>query len=178
MCGFPEKTGQNYLVLQPSCLTASIVLVYDKKTWKKKPVLGHKRVSTEAVILKRQLVKSDCGLRKQPLLHLHLGRNDTLSWRQTRKNREPVRKTKLENQKIHGQRLQVPDVSLARCSSVFTCESFSQVSSRSAVKSWACEALKGCRLSMMLCRIFSCSASSSKLYHTLARALNSGCRDS
>lgn len=52
----------------------------EKNTWEKKPVLGHERVPAESVVLQRQLVKSDRGLGQQPLLRLHLGRNDALGW--------------------------------------------------------------------------------------------------
>lgn len=59
----------------------SLNFVYDgKNTWEKEPVLGYKRVPAESIILQRQLVKSDRGLWQQPLLHVHLGRNDALGW--------------------------------------------------------------------------------------------------
>lgn len=52
----------------------------EKNTWEKKPVPGHERVPAESVVLQRQLVKSDRGLGQQPLLRLHLGRDDALGW--------------------------------------------------------------------------------------------------
>lgn len=66
----------------------SLNCVYDgKNTWEKKPVFGHERVPTESVILQWQLVKSDRGLGQQPLLRVHLSRNNALSWERHGKSR-------------------------------------------------------------------------------------------